>query len=122
LAAESRFGAEPAHDLTAERLFERQWALTLLDRVLARLDAEMARSDKRLLYENLRPSLLGQTEAPSYSAIAQQAGLSEGAVKMAAHRLRARYREILREEIARTVAEPAEIDAEIRDLLDVLAQ
>jgi RNA polymerase sigma-70 factor (ECF subfamily) len=120
LAAESRFGGEPAHDLTAERLFERRWALTLLDRVLAGLDAEMARSDKRVLYERLRPALAGDDEAPRYLLVADELGLSVGAVKMAAHRLRARYRQRLRDEIGRTVADPSEIDAEIRDLLATL--
>jgi len=66
LSAESRFGGEPAHELTAERLFDRRWALTLLDHVLAGLDAEMAGPDRRPLYEQLRPSLLGQDEAPAY--------------------------------------------------------
>jgi len=122
LTAESRFGGELAHDLTAERLYERRWALTLLDHVLAGLDAEMARPDRQPLYERLRPALLGHEDAPSYRRIADELHLSEGAVKMAAHRLRARYRERLREEIARTVAEPAEIDAEIRDLLAALGQ
>jgi RNA polymerase sigma factor (sigma-70 family) len=120
LTAESRFGGEPGHDLTAERLFERRWALTLLDRVIAGLDGELARSDKRRLYERLRPALVEGEEASPYQAIADELGLSLGAVKMAAHRLRARYRERLREEIARTVADPSEIDAEIRDLLAAL--
>jgi DNA-directed RNA polymerase specialized sigma24 family protein len=121
LNAETRFGGEPAHNLTAERLFDRRWALTLLDSVLAGLDAEMAHPDKRPLYDRLRPSLLGQEEAPSYKVIALEAGLSEGAVKMAAHRLRARYRERLREEIGRTVADAGEIDDEIGVLLEALA-
>jgi RNA polymerase sigma factor (sigma-70 family) len=120
LNAESRFGVEPSHDLTAERLFERRWALTLLDHVLAGLDAEMGRSDKQALYERLRPALLGQDETASYQTIANELGLTVGAVKMAAHRLRARYRERLRDEIARTVADPSEIDAEVRALLDAL--
>ncbi len=119
LMAESRFGVEPSHDLTAERLFERRWALTLLDHVLAGLDAEMAGSDRRALYERLRPALLGHEATPPYQDLADELGLSLGAVKMAAHRLRARYRERLRDEIARTVADPSEIDAEIRDLLAV---
>jgi len=119
--AETRFGGEPAHDLTAERLFDRRWALTLLDHVLGGLDAEMAHSDKRPLYDRLRPSLLGHEDAPSYKTIALELGLTEGAVKTAAHRLRARYRQRLRDEIARTVADPAEIDDEIRALLDALA-
>jgi len=119
--AESRFGVEPTHEQTAERLFERRWALTLLDRVLANLDAEMARADKHALYEKLRPSLLGHEGAPSYRAIADALNLTEGAVKMAASRLRGRYRSILREEIGRTVADPAEIDDEIRELLGSLS-
>ncbi len=118
---ESRFGVEPAHHLTAERLFDRRWALTLLDRIVAGLDAEMNVPEKRVLYERLRPGLLGEEEAPSYKAIALDLGLSEGSVKMAAHRLRGRYRERLREEIARTVADPTEIDDEIRTLLEALA-
>ena len=119
--AESRFGGEPAHDQTAERLFERRWALTVLDRVLAILDAEMGRSDKQALYAELRPSLLGHEGARSYLAIANALDLTEGAVKMAASRLRSRYRSILREQIGRTVADPAEIDDEIRELLGSLA-
>ena len=115
--AEAQLDAEPAHDLTAERLFERRWALTLLDHVIAGLDAEMAASDKQRLYDRLRPGLLGQDEAPTYRTVALELGQSEGTVKMAAYRLRARYRERLREEIARTVADPADIDDEIRSLL-----
>jgi RNA polymerase sigma-70 factor (ECF subfamily) len=121
LTAESRFGGEPFHDLTAERLFERRWALTLLDHVLAGLDAEMGRSSKRALYQCLRPTLLGR-EAASYQGIADELGLTVGAVNMAAHRLRMRYRERLREEIARTVADPSEIDAEIQALLATLGR
>src|SRR5271165_5511051 len=78
LSAESRFGGEPAHELTAERLFDRRWALTLLDHVLAGLDAEMAGPDRRPLYERLRPGLLGQDEASSYRAIALELGLTAG--------------------------------------------
>jgi RNA polymerase sigma factor (sigma-70 family) len=122
LTAELRFGGEPSHDLTAERLFERRWALTLLDQVLAGLDAEMARPNKQALYERLRPILLGHEGALSQQSIAQELGLSVGAVKMAAHRLRARYGERLREEIARTVADPSEIDAEIQALLTSLGE
>ena len=121
LTAESRFGGEAVRNLTAERLFDRRWALTLLDHVVASLDAEMAGSEKRALYDRLRPGLLGQEEMPSHKAIALELGLSEGAVKMAAHRLRGRYRERLRDEIGRTVADPAEIDAEIGALLEALA-
>jgi DNA-directed RNA polymerase specialized sigma24 family protein len=121
LKAESRFGGEPAHELTAERLFDRRWALTLLDHVVAGLDGEMAAPEKRPLYDRLRPSLLGQEEMASYKAIALELGLTEGAVKMAAHRIRGRYRVRLRDEIGRTVADTAEIDDEIGALLEALA-
>jgi DNA-directed RNA polymerase specialized sigma24 family protein len=120
--AEARFVGEPAHDLTAERLFDRRWALTILDRVLAGLDAEMAGSNREPLYDRLRPSMLGHEEAPTYRTIAQELDHSEGAVKMAAHRFRKRYRERLRDEIARTVADPAEIDDEIRSLVNSLSR
>jgi RNA polymerase sigma-70 factor (ECF subfamily) len=122
LTAESRFGGEPAHDLTPERAFERRWALTLLDRVLTVLDAEMSRSDKRALYQQLRPSLFGHEKVSSYRSIAEALGMTVGAVKMASHRLRSRYRAILRAEIARTVDDPADIDAEIHDLLGALGE
>jgi RNA polymerase sigma-70 factor (ECF subfamily) len=118
---EARFGGEPSHELTAERLFERHWALTLLDQVLGRLDAEMERTDRRLLYKRLQPVLFAQEGGPTYRQIAAELSLSEGAVKMAAHRLRSRYRELLRAEIALTVDDPAEVDAEIAALLDALA-
>ncbi len=121
LSAESRFGGEPGHNLTAERLFDRRWALTLLDHIVSGLDAEMDVAEKRPLYDRLRPSLLGSEDAPSYKAIALDLGLSEGAVKMAAHRLRARYRQRLRDEIGRTVADEAEIDDEIGALMTALA-
>ena len=91
--------------------------MTLLDRVLGRLDGEMARSHKLTLYRRLRPALLVEEQAPTYSEVAASLGLTEGAVKMAAHRLRGRYRQLLRDEIGRTVADPAEIDGEIAALL-----
>jgi RNA polymerase sigma-70 factor (ECF subfamily) len=121
LEAEGRFCREPAHDLTAERVYERKWALTLLDLVLHRLDAEITRARNRALLDQLRPSVFGDNGARSYRDIAGELGLSESAVKTAAHRLRARYRELLREEIGRTVEDPAEIDAEIAAMLAALA-
>jgi RNA polymerase sigma-70 factor (ECF subfamily) len=80
----------------------------------------MARSGKRALYERLRPALAGDEGAPPYPVVAAELRLSVGAVKMATHRLRARDRQRLREAIARTVADPSEIDAEVRDLLATL--
>src|SRR5262249_34941556 len=120
LKAEDRFGREPAHGLTPERLFERRWALSLLDRVLALLGDEMAAAGKTGLFERLRATLTGGRGAGSYADLAGALGMTEGAVKMAAQRLRRCYREILREEIARTLADPAEVDDEIRALFSAL--
>jgi RNA polymerase sigma-70 factor (ECF subfamily) len=118
LDAEGRYLREPAHELTAERLFERRWALELLSHVLARLEAEVASAE---LFSRLKPMLEGDDLMESYREIGSAMGMSEGAVKAAAHRLRSRYRQLLREEVGRTVAETAEIDAELADLLAALA-
>jgi RNA polymerase sigma factor (sigma-70 family) len=109
LDAESRYDREPSHELTAERLFERQWALTVLRRALERLEDESARAGKAVLFARLRPVLQGDSLAPTYLAIGAELGLSDGAARVAAHRLRARYRELLREEVGRTTDEPTEI-------------
>ena len=119
--AEGRYRNEPAHDLTAERLFERRWATVLLEQVLARLESEAGRAGKSKLFAHLRPLLEGEDLPESYKAIGESLGMSEGAVKVAAHRFRGRYRQILREEVARTVDDPAEVDAEIADLLRALS-
>jgi RNA polymerase sigma factor (sigma-70 family) len=119
-AAEGRYGSEPAHTLTAERLFERQWALALLDNVLNALTAEMAQAGKTRQFEALRPALLGSAERTPYAAIAADLGVSEEAARAAAHRLRRRYRELLSEEVVRTLDDPAEVDAEIRSLFGLL--
>jgi RNA polymerase sigma-70 factor (ECF subfamily) len=120
LSAESRYRLEPAHNLTPEKLFERQWALTVLERVLARLQAELGTADKSALFQGLRPFLTGGRPAASYAEAAVELDMSEGAVKVAVHRLRRRYRQLLKEEIAHTVASPEEIDDEIRYLLSCL--
>ena len=115
-AAEGRYAFEPAHELTAERLFERRWALTLLERVLDRLGAEMAEDQKGPLFERLGPALIGGGEAAPYVQIAHELAMTEGAVKVAAHRIRRRYRELIREEVALTVDRPEDVDEELRSL------
>ncbi len=119
--AEGRYGGEPMHEMTPERLYDRRWALTLLGRVLDRLAAEMARAGKGPLFARLEPTLLGERGAGPYARVAEELGLSPGAVKVAAHRLRRRYRALLRAEIGRTVDDPARVDDEIRDLFAALA-
>ena len=118
--AEGRYINEPAHDLTPERLFERRWALVLLGHVLARLESEANRAGKSDLFDRLRPMLEGDDLVESYKEIGERLQMSEGSVKVAAHRFRGRYRQIIREEVARTVADPADVDAEIADLLKAL--
>jgi RNA polymerase sigma factor (sigma-70 family) len=120
LEAEGRYSSEPAHELTAERLYQRRWATTLLERVLATLEAEMHQAGKVRLFEALRPALLGEAERVPYARIAAELGLSEGAARAAAHRLRGRYRTLLHEEVARTVADSAEVAAEVHDLFVAL--
>ena len=119
--AESRFGAEAANSLTPDRLYDRQWALTLLERALTRLGAEHERSGKAAEFAVLRPALTAARGDLPYAAVASQLGLSEPAARMAVHRLRRRFRQVFREEIAQTVAAPAEVEAEIRHLLAALA-
>jgi RNA polymerase sigma-70 factor (ECF subfamily) len=119
--AEGRYVNEPAHDLTAERLFERRWATVLLGHVLSRLESEACRGGNSELFSHLRPLLEGDDLAESYRQIGDALHMSEGSVKVAAHRFRRRYRQLLREEVARTVADPAEIDGEIADLLLALS-
>jgi RNA polymerase sigma factor (sigma-70 family) len=118
---ESSFRIEPADALTAEKIYERRWALALLEQVLRRLREEYTRDGKEKQFEQLKPTLTEASRSVPYAEIATRLGTSEGAVKVAVHRLRQRYRELLRAEIADTVASPGEIDDEIRNLFAALA-
>ncbi len=114
--------ADPAGALAADLIYDRDWALALLERTLARLRAEFAQAGKAREFAQLKPFLTVARMEISYAQAAAAAGLSEGAARVAVHRLRKRYREVFREEIARTVADPAEVDAELRHLIAVLAR
>jgi RNA polymerase sigma-70 factor (ECF subfamily) len=120
-SAETSFGIEPADQWTAEKMFDRRWALALLEQVLRRLREEHIRDGKERLFEQLKPTLTEASRSISYAEIAARLGSSEGAVKVAVHRLRQRYRELLRAEIADTVASSAEVEDEIRSLFAALA-
>jgi RNA polymerase sigma-70 factor (ECF subfamily) len=120
--AEDRYSAEPVDELTAERLFDRCWATRLLDRALARLAAESIAAGKSALVSRLLPALTGGRSEIPLAANAAELGMTEGSVKMAASRLRKRHGEILREEIARTAADPADVDAEVRAPFAALAR
>jgi RNA polymerase sigma factor (sigma-70 family) len=117
--ADGRYSREPAHDDTPERLFDRQWALGLLDRAVAELRAEYEGSGRGKLFDALKECLAGGAEVP-YAELADRLGMTEGAVKVAVHRLRQRYRDRLRAVIADTVAKPEDVDDEIRDLFTAL--
>jgi RNA polymerase sigma-70 factor (ECF subfamily) len=121
LGAEGRYAAEPAHELTAERLFDRRWSTSLLEIAVGRLEAEMAAAGKADLCARLLPALTGGRGETSHATIAAELGMTPGAVKMAASRLRRRYGELLREEITRTLADPADVEDEIKALFAALA-
>ena len=120
-SAETRYGLEPAHFDSPEKLFERRWAITLLDRVLERLRDEHVEAGKADLFEQLKPCLTAEKASLSYAELGARVGLSEGAVKVAVHRLRQRYRELLRAEIAETVDSPGEVEEELRHLFTALS-
>jgi len=121
-AAESAYNVEPAGAQSPERLFERQWALVLLERVLLQLEQECAEAGKQQQFARLRDLLTAGPDHQPYRDVAKDLAISEAAVKMAVHRLRKRYRELLRQEISQTVSDPAEIDDELRQLFTVLAK
>ena len=120
-SGEERYQREPAHDETPERIFERRWALSVLDRVVEKLREEFVHHGRPEHFERLKVFLLGQSDAP-YAALARKMNTSEGALKVAIHRLRKRYRELFRQEIADTVADPAEVESELRFLAAVLTR
>jgi hypothetical protein len=120
-SGEERYQREPAHDETPERIFERRWALSVLDRVVERLRSEFVHHGRPEHFERLKMFLLGQSDAP-YATLAREMNTSEGALKVAIHRLRKRYRELFRQQIADTVADPAEVESELRFLAAVLTR
>jgi RNA polymerase sigma factor (sigma-70 family) len=117
---EERFAAELPDTASPEVVYERQWAGALLERVLQLLGQECSANGRTAQFEQLKTSLWGENCGVTQAEIASRLGMSEGAFKVAAHRLRARYRELLRAEIAHTVASPAEIDEELRHLIQVI--
>jgi RNA polymerase sigma factor (sigma-70 family) len=119
-SGEARYQREPAHSETPERIFERRWALSVLDRVVEKLRNEFVQHGHLAHFERLKVFLLGHSDAP-YAALAREMNTSEGAIKVAIHRPRKRYRDLFRQEIADIVADPAEVDSELRYLAAVLA-
>jgi len=119
---DSHHALEPAGGLTPEEAYDREWATTLLAAVIASLREEFTRDGKQAEFDLLKGFLTGEHAAETFAMAAQKLGRSEGAVKMSVQRLKARFRERLRDEIAQTVSGPDEIDAEIRDLFAAFGQ
>jgi RNA polymerase sigma-70 factor (ECF subfamily) len=120
-AAEELYSLEPVEPSSPEKLFDRRWAVTLVNGVLARLREEYRAAGKADLWARLEPGLTQEAAPGSYADWAAALNLTEGAVRVALHRLRRRYGELLREEIAQTVASPAEVDEEIRHLFAAIS-
>ncbi len=121
--AEARYTVEPTDPLTPERLFERQWALALLEQVLGRLQADYEKRGKVRLFQALKPLVAAGAQSPAHAEIAKQLDMNENTVRTAAHRLRRRYRQVLREEIAQTLTDvhtEDQVEEELRYLLDCL--
>jgi len=121
LKSEDRELLGPTDSMTPERLFNRRWALMLLERVMNRLGSECAAAGKEQLFDKLKDYLTGDAGGKSYREVAAELQLSEGAVKVTIHRLRRRFGELVREQIAQTVDTPEEIDDEIRELFTALS-
>jgi len=120
--AEHRYAGEPVTTLTPERAYEKRWAMALLERVLAQLQQEYARAGSSRVFEELADLLWGKNTTVSYVQIGQRLGMTEGTVRGAMHRLRTRYRQRLRAEVAHTVADAGEVDNELRYLIAVVSQ
>jgi len=118
--AEELYAAEVPDKFNPDAEYETQWAVTLIEQVLTTLRQEFDAADKGRLFEELKGFIWGDKTIASYAAIAGQLNLTEGTVKVAVHRLRRRFRELLRAEVANTVARPEEIDVELRHLISVL--
>jgi RNA polymerase sigma-70 factor (ECF subfamily) len=119
---EARYASELTDASTPELIYEERWALTLLDQVLDRMREDYARVGKAELFEALQDFVWGADETVSYDVLAKTLGMSEGSLRVAVHRLRADFRERLRAEVAHTVSDPGEVDAELRHLISVVSR
>ncbi|HEX3624589.1 MAG TPA: sigma-70 family RNA polymerase sigma factor [Verrucomicrobiae bacterium] len=119
--AETRFVREPADNTTPEQIYERRWAMALLAEVVRRLADEYKEDGRAELFAELNPCLVGERAAQPYAELAAKLGVSENTVKSSVHRMRQRYRQLLRDEIANTVEEPSEVDEELRHLFHILS-
>jgi RNA polymerase sigma factor (sigma-70 family) len=119
--AEERYSIEPLDESNPQTLYEKAWATAVLDHSIGLLETEYVQGRKQTLFAALLPALQGDNQVP-YAELGARLGLSEGAIKVAVHRLRQRYREMLRAAVANTVADPLEIEGELRHLMQVLSR
>jgi RNA polymerase sigma-70 factor (ECF subfamily) len=119
--AEQRYAGEPADQMNPQTLYEQAWAVAVLEQAATSLETEYRAGGKYGLFDQLAPFLQGERSELTYAGIGAGLGISEGAVKVAVHRLRQRYRELLRAAVANTVADPLEVDGELRHLLHILS-
>jgi len=120
--AEERYAVEPADESNPQSLYEQAWAVAVLEQAAALLEAEYARAGKQAMFDRLAPCLQGDRQDLTYTQLGAQLNMTEGAMKVAAHRLRQRYREVLRAAVANTVADPLEVDGELRYLMRALSR
>jgi RNA polymerase sigma factor (sigma-70 family) len=119
--AEKRYALDAASDLTPEKIYERRWAWSLFERAVSRLREQYTAAGQAKLYNALKDFLADDITEADYARVAGELGMTRGAVATSVHRLRARYRELVREEVAHTVASPAEVEDEMRSLLAALS-
>ncbi len=110
---ESKYGSHPSTDLTAEAQFEREWALTLLDRVYDRLEAEFSEAGRQEIFQAVRHRLAGASGDETYAEIAERLGMMPTAIKVAVHRMRARFGDLVRDEVRQTLGESEDVDDEV---------
>ncbi len=113
---EEKYALEPVDETTAEKLFDRRWAMTLLSAAFDKLQSEYAQNGKQELFDQIKPYLVGNNDNVPYRQVAESAGITENAVKVSVHRLRKRCGLLLREEIAQTVNSEDEVDEELREM------
>ena len=119
--AERRYALEPVDDLSPDKLFEKSWAFTVLERTISRLEAELAAKGKQKLFDHLKVFLTAEANTIPYSEVAAKVDMTEGTVRLTVHRMRKRCKELLRDEIGQTVTSESQIDDEIRGLFKVLS-
>lgn len=120
VTAETRYQLEPAHLETPDKIFERRWAIQILDKALSALQQEHTQQGKGVVFDTLKDCLAGSRESVPYAELAPRLGVSVAALKVMVHRFRGRYRDLLRDEVACTVVEPGQVEDEMRYLIEIL--